>query len=199
MLTPFPPFCSTCHQSYSGRGSLNCDLSCDPSRRLHAICRVSPRCLQTLGINLLALVSSFLQQAELSAVLQPGHAEKQTEGTKEQPENRSSQINSPDGPSLPRWEFSRRPKSERAQKGNLDWKQMMENCLSASIFLRVAFWSVTRSFSFRAVSLGHLPEWKHFLFVSLSYKVTRIRFLCFFIGDPNVCTFLFQATRVNTH
>lgn len=123
MLTPFPPFCSTCHQSCSGRDSLHYDLSCDPSRHSHAICRVSPWYLQAPGINLLTLISSFLQQVVLSAALQPGHAQMQMKGTKEQPpENRSSQKKFPDGPSLPRWEFSPRPKSERAQKGSLDCK-----------------------------------------------------------------------------
>lgn len=121
MLTPFPPFCSTCHQSCSGRDSLHYDLSCDPSRHSHAICRVSPWYLQAPGINLLTLISSFLQQVELSAALQPGHAQMQMQGTKEQPpENRSSQKKFPDGPLQPHWEFSPRPKSERAQKGSLD-------------------------------------------------------------------------------
>lgn len=123
MLTPFPPFCSTCYQSCSGYDSLHYDLSCDPSRHSHAICRVSPWYLQAPGIKLLTLISNFLQQVELSAVLQPGHAQMQMKGTKEQPpENRSSQKKFPDGPSLPHWEFSPRPKSERAQKGSLDCK-----------------------------------------------------------------------------
>lgn len=94
MLTPFPPFLFNMPSVLLWPRCLHYGLSCDPSRRSHAICRVSLPCLQTPGINLLTLVSSFLQQVELSAVLQSGHAQTQMEGTKEQaPENRSSQIN----------------------------------------------------------------------------------------------------------
>lgn len=85
------------------------------------------------------------------------------------------------------------------RRGALTAKQTMENCFGIFRLFQSSFLVCHQQLFFQNCHSGTpIREWKHFLFVSLSYKVTRSRFLCFFIGDPNICTFLFQATRVNT-